>query len=64
MPGHHDDILFRSAKQTAMDPYGPHDESPFAVSGLTPMRNSIACRIEKPEITQARVDGRPRLHSQ
>ena len=41
-PGHYDDILFLSAKQTAMDPHGPHDESPFAVSGFTQMLDAIA----------------------
>ena len=52
-PGHYDDILFLSAKQTAMDPHGPHDESPFAVSGFTQMLDAIARRLQKPEITQA-----------
>ncbi len=114
-PGHFDDILFLSAKQTAMDPHGPHDESPFAVSGFTrepgrkpmaedapgfeclarrdegaypqrsvteeqrsqtlkdqadsaigfrpgsPMLDAIARRLQKPEITQAPADERPRL---
>ncbi|MCP5555279.1 MAG: TIR and AAA domain-containing protein, partial [Akkermansiaceae bacterium] len=52
-PGHYDDIVFLSAKQTAMDPHGPHDESPFAVSGFTQMLDAIARRLQKPEITQA-----------
>jgi len=60
-PGHYDDILFLSAKQTAMDPHGPHDESPFAVSGFTQMLDAIARRLQKPEITQAPADERPRL---
>jgi len=60
-PGHYDDILFLSAKQTAMDPHGPHDESPFAVSGFTQMLDAIARRLQKPEITQAPADQRPRL---
>lgn len=60
-PGHYDDILFLSAKQTAMDPNGPHDESPFAVSGFTQMLDAIARRLQKPEITQAPADERPRL---
>ena len=114
-PGHYDDILFLSAKQTAMDPHGPHDESPFAVSGFTrdpgqkpmaedapgferlarrdegaypqrsvteeqrsqtlkdqadcaigfrpgsPMLDAIARRLQKPEITQAPAEERPRL---
>jgi hypothetical protein len=40
-PGHYDDIVFLSAKQTTMDPHGPHDESPFAVSGWGAAR--ISC---------------------
>lgn len=60
-PGHYDDILFLSAKQTAMDPHGPHDESPFAVSGFTQMLDAIARRLQKPEITQVPADERPRL---
>jgi hypothetical protein len=60
-PGHFDDIVFLSAKQTAMDPHGPHDESPFAVSGFTQMLDAIARRLQKPEITQAPADERPRL---
>ena len=60
-PGHYDDILFLSAKQTAMDPHGPHDESPFAVSGFNQMLDAIARRLQKPEITQAPADERPRL---
>ncbi len=60
-PGHYDDILFLSAKQTAMDPHGPHDESPFAVSGFTQMLDAIARRLQKPEITQAPAEERPRL---
>lgn len=60
-PGHYDDIVFLSAKQTAMDPHGPHDESPFAVSGFTQMLDAIARRLQKPETTQAQADERPRL---
>jgi len=60
-PGHYEDIVFLSAKQTAMDPHGPHDESPFAVSGFTQMLDAIARRLQKPEITQAPADERPRL---
>ena len=56
-PGHYDDILFLSA----MDPHGPHDESPFAVSGFTQMLDAIARRLQRPEITQAPADERPRL---
>lgn len=59
-PGHYDDTVFLSAKQTAMDPHGPHDESPFAVSGFTQMLDAIARRLQKPEITQAPADERPR----
>ena len=44
-----------------MDPHGPHDESPFAVSGFTQMLDAIARRLQKPEITQAPADERPRL---
>jgi hypothetical protein len=44
-----------------MDPHGPHDESPFAVSGFTQMLDAIARRLLKPEITQAPADERPRL---
>ncbi|OYW71487.1 MAG: hypothetical protein B7Z37_27645 [Verrucomicrobia bacterium 12-59-8] len=60
-PGHYDEIVFLSAKQTAMDPHGPHDESPFAVSGFTQMLDAIARWLQKPEITQAPADERPRL---
>lgn len=37
-----DDILILYAKQTAMDPHSPHDESPFAVSGFTQMLDQTA----------------------
>ena len=60
-PGHYDNILFLSAKQTAMDPHGPHDESLFAISGFTQMLDAIARRLQKPEITQAPAEERPRL---
>lgn len=57
-PGHYDDILFLSAKQTAMHPHGPHDESPFAVSGFTQMLDAIARRLQKPDMTQPPADER------
>ena len=60
-PGHFDDIVFLSAKQTAMDPHGLHNENPFAVSGFTQMLDAIARRLQMPEITQAPADERPRL---
>lgn len=60
-PGHFDDIVFLSAKQTAMAPHGPHNENPFAVSGFTQMLDAIARRLQKPEITQAPADERPCL---
>lgn len=53
-------VLFNKhdAKQTAMDPHGPHDESPFAISGFTQMLDAIARRLQKPDMTQPPADER------
>ncbi|MDB6007221.1 MAG: hypothetical protein JWR15_4208, partial [Prosthecobacter sp.] len=60
-PGHFDDIIFLSAKLTGMDPHGPHDESLFAMCGLTQMLDVIARHLQKLEITKAPAYERPRL---
>lgn len=36
-----------------MDPHGPHDESPYAVSGFTQMLDAIARRLQKLEMPMA-----------